>query len=179
MRFFFICLIYFVCATQVVAQTVYYKNDKTFIGHGYTYQCDVHEGSQMVTLYNQSNQYTYVDQIVKSTGKLTPIKGMSATFVNDNWTKTKCYEIVNSILSDAEKQRLKDWGVSIGIYVSSTTGQIQEVDYQFTTFNPWATIPLAKYRNIETRLKDEVWFTPTEYGKGLNYIFLNFRYEIE
>lgn len=37
----------------------------------------------------------------------------------------------------------------------------------------------SNYENIETRLKDEVWFTPTEYGKGLNYIFLNFRYEIE
>lgn len=172
-------LMFLNCTSLVIAQTVYYNSDKTFIGHGYTYQCDVHEGSQMVTLYNQSNQYTYVDQIVKSTGKLTPIKGMPATFVNDNWTKPKCYEIVNSILSDAEKQRVKGKGVSIGIYISTTTGKIQEVDYQFVTFNPWATIPLAKYRNIETRLKDEVWFTPTEYGKGLNYIFIDFRYEIE
>jgi hypothetical protein len=120
-----------------------------------------------------------VDQIVTSTGKLTPMKWMPATFADDNWTKPKCYEIVNSILSDAEKQRLKESEVSIGIYISPITGKIQEIDYQFVTFNPWATIPLAKYRNIETRLKDEVWFTPTEYGKGLNYIFLDFRYEIK
>ena len=46
----------------VVAQTNYYKVDKTFYEDGYTYQCDVNEKTQRVWLYNVENKLTYVDK---------------------------------------------------------------------------------------------------------------------
>ena len=58
------------------------------------------------------------------------------------------------------------------MYISSETGKIAEVDFDFVTFNPLATISVSVYRQIETQLKENVWFVPTEYGKGLNYIFM-------
>jgi hypothetical protein len=62
-------MFFLICATVCVAQTNYYKVDKTFYEDGYTYQCDVNEKTQRVLLYNIENKLTYVDQIVKSTGK--------------------------------------------------------------------------------------------------------------
>lgn len=61
-----IYILLFVCTTAFVAQTNYYEVDKTFIESDYTYQCDVHEGAKLVTLYNKTNQYTYVDQTIIS-----------------------------------------------------------------------------------------------------------------
>ena len=42
---------------NLTAQTNYYTHDKTFYEDGYTYQCDVEEGSQSVTLYNKNSSY--------------------------------------------------------------------------------------------------------------------------
>ncbi len=159
-----------------VAQTNYYETTKTFVENGYTYQCDV-PAYKLITLYNKANQYTYVDQKVNATGELVPIDGMPDTFEDDDWTKNKCYEIVENAFSAEQKSRMKGRGITIAMYISSTTGKVIEVNFQFTTLNPAATIPLSVYRQIETNLKNYVWFTPTDYGKTLNYIFLGWRYE--
>ena len=74
---------------------------------------------------------------------------------------------------------MKRRGLTIAMYISPTTGKVMEVNFQFTTFNPAATIPLSVCRQIETNLKNNVWFTPTDYGKTLNYIFLGWRYEFK
>ena len=55
--------------------------------------------------------------------------------------------------------------------------KIIEVDFDFVTFNPFATIPVSVYRQIEIQLKEKVWFVPTEFGKGLNYIYLCWNYD--
>ena len=83
-----------VCSiVSTFAQTNYYETTKTFVENGYTYQCDV-PAYKLITLYNKSNQYTYIDQKVNDTGELVPIDGMQDTFEDDNWKKSKCYEIV-------------------------------------------------------------------------------------
>ena len=160
------------------AQTNYYKVDKTFYENGYTYQCDVNEKSQRVRLYNVENKLTYIDQIVKSTGKPIPLDECAASFEDDNWTKDRCRTIIKSAFSSDDKRRLKGYGLYVAMYISSETGKITEVDFDFVTFNPLATIPVSVYRQIETQLKENVWFTPTEYGKGLNYIYIGWRYDL-
>ena len=65
-----------------IAQTNYYEVTKTLVENGYTYQ------------------YTYVDQKINATGELVPIGGMKETFEDDNWTKSRCYEIVESSCSN-------------------------------------------------------------------------------
>lgn len=82
-----------------IAQTNYYEVTKTLVENGYTYQCDV-SVAKMVTLYNKVNQYTYVDQKINATGELVPIGGMKEPFEDDNWTKSRCYEIVESSCSN-------------------------------------------------------------------------------
>ncbi|WP_128832573.1 DUF5043 domain-containing protein, partial [Bacteroides thetaiotaomicron] len=49
--------------------TVIYKKTTTFEVDGYTYQCDVDDGSQFVTLYNKENKLTYEKIVYKDTGK--------------------------------------------------------------------------------------------------------------
>ena len=78
----------FMCSCICVAQTNYYEVDKTFYKNGYTYQCDIHEGSKMVTLYNKENQYTYVDQIINN-GTQPPMENMPRCIEKDNWTKVR------------------------------------------------------------------------------------------
>lgn len=175
--FVIVYAINFVCTTVCVAQTNYYKVDKTFYEDGYTYQCDVNEKTQRVRLYNKENKFTYVDQIIKSTGKQRSMNDYSDSFEEDDWTKDRCNTIVRRAFSAEERRRLQGYGFIIGMYISSETGKIAEVDFDFVTFNPLATISVSVYRQIETQLKENVWFVPTEYGKGLNYIYLWWRYE--
>ena len=175
--FVIVYAINFVCTTVCVAQTNYYKVDKTFYEDGYTYRCDVEEGTQSVLLYNVENKFTYVDQIIKSTGKEISINDYRESFEDDDWTKDRCNTIVRRAFSAEERRRLQGYGFIIGIYISSETGKIIEVDFDFVTFNPFATIPVSVYRQIEIQLKENVWFVPTEFGKGLNYIYLCWNYD--
>lgn len=176
-KLYWTIVISFVCSiVSSVAQTNYYEVDKTFYKNGYTYQCDIHEGSKMVTLYNKENQYTYVDQIINN-GTQPPMENMPRCIEKDNWTKRKCYEIVNNAFSETEKQRMKGHCIQVRMYISPTTGKITEVDYHFISLSPCATTPISVFRAIEVELKNNVWFTPTDYGKTLNYIFLGWNYE--
>ena len=175
MKIFILFLIVLFC-DNVFAQTNYYKVDKTFYENDYTYQCDVNEKSQRVLLYNTENKLTYVDQIVKSTGKPISLDDYTASFEKDDWTKDRCRTIVRRAFSSDERRRLQGYGLYVAMYISSETGRITEVNFDFVTFNPLATIPVSVYRQIETQLKENVWFTPTEYGRGLNYIYIGWKY---
>ena len=50
-----------------------------------------------------------------------------------------------------------------------------EVNFNFTTFSPYARVPLHAYREIEVKLKEQIHFKPGEVGKQLNYIMLSWR----
>ena len=156
---------------NMAAQTNYYTHDKTFYENGYTYQCDVVEGSQMVTLYNKNSKYIYVEQINRYTGeKLDPNK--QSPLVDDSWTKPKCFAIVNNAFSPEEKKRIKGNELIITIYIDPDNGKVADVEFMFVTFNPYATIPVSVYREIETEIKKNIWFTVTPEGKKQNYIML-------
>ena len=175
-RFVLFFAISIVCVFVCYAQTNYYKVDKTFYENDYTYQCDVNEKTQRVRLYNKENKFTYVDQIIKSTGKQRSMNDSSDSFEDDDWTKDRCRTIVRRAFSSDERRRLQGYGLYVAMYISSETGRITEVNFDFVTFNPLATIPVSVYRQIETQLKENVWFTPTEYGRGLNYIYIGWKY---
>lgn len=167
-------------ATTVFAQTYYYNHTKTFNEDGYTYQCDVPEW-KMVTLYNKENQFTYVDMVNKTTGKVySPIINHDpSTFQSHKQVREKFYSIVNGSFSAAEKQRLKGDEFSITMCFNPETGRVMEVRFKFTTNNAFATIPLSVYRNIELQLKEHIWVTPTAEAVKYNYLFLNLRQGVE
>lgn len=61
------------------------------------------------------------------------------------------------------------------MYLDAVTGKVLEVRFQFTTFNPFARVPISFYRNIELELKEQISFVTTDVGKQLNYIMLSWR----
>ena len=159
------------CSMTIQTHTYYYNESKTFKMTGYTYKCDVGI-SKFVTLYNINNEFTYSHQMYAATGKAWTINNGSDPLVADHWTKPKCYAIVNNSFTAEEKLRCKGRRLIIYLYINSQTGKLMEVKYNFTSNDPFATVPVSTYRKIETELKENVWFTPTEEGKKLNYIFL-------
>lgn len=173
----FISLLFYVM--YVSGQTNYYSTTKTFYESGYTYQCDV-ASYNMVTLYNNSNKWTYSNVLYKSTGEVfvMPDAGLELT-CRDNWTRAKRYSIVNSAFSDSEKQRIKNCKLFITMCISSTTGKVDEVYFEFLESDPYAAIPVSVYRKIETELKKNIWYTLAPEGKKLNYIFHSWAQELE
>ena len=60
----------------------------------------------------------------------------------------------------------------ITMYIDPDTGKIADVEFIFTNFNPYATIPISVYRKIEVEIKKNIWFNITPDGKRFNYIML-------
>lgn len=159
-------------ALHIFAQANYYTKTRTFNENGYTYQCDVPLSCD-VTLYNKTNKWTYTSQIDTKTGGNYIHPDVYVPLIeDDNWTRAKRFAIVNNAFSAIEKQRVKGAKESliISMYISPDTGKVVEVDFTFHTLSPYATIPVSVYRKIETELKANIWFTPTDFGKKLNYI---------
>ena len=170
MRTIIIFINLLICATHMLAQTNYYTKSKTFYEDGYTYHCDV-PTYKLVTLYNVNNRWVHTYPKYKDTGKtfVMPEEGIDL-IEDDNWTDNKCQSIVNNAFSTTEKQRVKGKEFTISMYINTTTGKVEEVDFQFESIESYATIPVSVYRKIEIELKNNIWFTPTTEGKKLNYI---------
>lgn len=155
------------------AQIDNYKETKTFHMIGYTYQCDV-PIDRLVTLYNKENKFTYKEMRFKDTGEIYSVlshRGLK-TLEDDTWTWNKCQAIVGKAFTEKERQRMNDTNLGITMIINSETGKVIEVEFTFFNFSPLATMPVSAYRSIEVELKKEIWFTPTEEGKRLNYILL-------
>ena len=172
-------LIFAIYASGISAQEKYYQSTKTYHENGYTYQCDVAE-SRIATLYNKENKLTNVDQINKITGDFpNSLSRKKNQLEVETWTKPKCFSIVNNAFSAAEKQRVKGSEFTITMYIDSDSGKVSEVNFRFSIIRPYATIPVSVYRKIEVELKKNIWFTPTEEGKKINYLVLWWRQEPE
>lgn len=169
------CMLF--CAFYLSAQTYYYTTNKTFTESGYTYQCDV-QPSDLVRLYNKENQLTYAKWLFKDTGKEPPMSYNINDVEEDTWTKRKCYSIINEAFSNAEKQRMKGRELGICLYIDSDTGKVIEVDFDFLSTEPFATIPVSVYRKIELELKKNIWFVPTTEGKKMNFLVRMWSQEI-
>ena len=84
---------------------------------------------------------------------------------------------MNNTFSPTEKQRIKNYEFTIMMYIDPNNGKIADVEFMFVTFNPYATILISVYREIETEFKKNTWFTVTDDGKRFNYIMLWWRQE--
>ena len=149
----------------------HYKETKTFVEDGYTYQCDVNYG--LVTLYNKENKWTYEDQIDKQTGEVYNADSSNGPVLQmDEETYQKILKIINESFSYEETKRITDNGFITTLYVNPETGNINEVCYNFSIFSNSAQIPIAYYRDIEQKVKKQIQVTVTERGKLLNYIMI-------
>ena len=157
------------------AQTGYYSETKTFYEDGYTYQCDVENGV-LATLYNKDVKYYGKVKIDKRTGEEYEFHFENPPHIEDEtWSKPKAFEIVNRAFSAEQKAQLQGDELLIGLYIDSQTGKIADVVFDFPAvagMDNYHTIPVSVYRQIEVELKKNVWFTPTEEGKNLSYIYM-------
>ena len=177
MRYFVLQIISFVCAMHTIAQTNYYEMDRTFFENGYIYQCDVQDMG-IITLYNKENKYIGTPLVYKATGEKPPFDLSEKRVENDNWSYDKSIEIINNAFSTEQKSFVRGKTFMVSIYIDSTTGRISDVKFTFPKRYPYAQIPLSVYRKIEVDLKGNVYFTPTEAGKKLNYIYFGWMLEV-
>jgi len=177
-RIFYLIVILSLFAQVCHAQAYYYNETKTFYENGYTYQCD-RASYGIVTLYNKANQYTYTPNANKDGSPLGDLDKLLPFIAPDNWTKQKCFSIVNNAFSAAEKQRVKGAKVDVSMTVDTSTGKVIEVDFSLFYNTPTASIPVSTYRNLELALKSQIWFTLTNNGKKLNFVKVGWMHEIE
>ena len=170
------CIIF---CTNLVAQTNYYKKTQILNESGHLYQCDV-ATSQRVTLYDINNKLTYERQYDKTTGTIPSIEEFMKLDDTKNGIimRKNAERIINRAFPIAEIDRLRGASFNVKLYISPETGKVMEVVFSFPTFNLFATVPLSTYIKIETELKNSLKYTPTEYGKNLNYIFRGWRHKL-
>ena len=159
----------------VVAQTNYYAITKTFQEKGYTYQCDVDESGE-ITLYNNLNKWTYVDQMKKGTNtpfyiKMEDYDDMPLT-VKDTHAAyiDSIYKVIINDAFGSFKGKMKGYELIIVLAISSETGKISELYFDFAEHTPYVTVPISVYREIETKLVG-LKYTLTPLAKTLNYVY--------
>ena len=146
------------CVTYLHAQTNYYTTTKTFYESGYTYQCDVRV-SGFIALYNKSNTWNNIYPVYKNTGETFAQTDEGVELLeNDTWTRSKRFSIVNEAFSTSEKQRVKGHDFDIIMYINSTTGTVDEVNFEFYKSTPYTTIPISTFRKIETEIKKNMTY---------------------
>ncbi|GHU79774.1 hypothetical protein FACS1894145_4640 [Bacteroidia bacterium] len=171
----------FFCLSGAAAQTYYYNTTQTFNENGYSYQCDKPEWG-LIELYNTNNIYTYANYVYKDGSEITDtdiLRGNTKLIESDNWTRQKCFSIINAAFSGAEKQRVKGQKFDVSMTINTSTGKVIEVDFRFMYNDPFATIPVSTYRKIELDLKSQIWFTLTNTGKQLKFIHRGWLHEVE
>ena len=156
---------------ETLSETVIYKKTTTFEREGYTYQCDVQHG--YVTLYNKKDTLTYKNIVYRDTGEnYIGDFTRSKVIVSDLEMSRKADAIVDRAFTKAMADEIGKHELMITMLLSPFTGKVIEVNFNFTTFEPYARVPLHVYREIEVELKEQIHFTPGEVGKRLNYIML-------
>lgn len=171
-----ISLILLLTITSLIvrSQTTNYNNTGDIQGDGYVYTC-VHKRKFTINLYNKENTITLqnAEQINRHTG--IPVGDIQGMLVEeDNWTYDKCQSICSEILDSYLTQTDIISYVYVAVFVSPDTGRITDIVFEFGKNSTVAQAPISVFRKIETRLKNEIWFTPTPLGKTLNFISRGF-----
>ena len=149
----------------------------TLQGDGYTYVKRYKHA--LVELYNSENSYVDVPLVYKSTGERPPFDLREQRVEEDGWSHDMTMSIINGAFSRDQKLLVSDRKLGIAIYINSTTGRISDVRFVFLERGPFSKIPLSVFREIEVKLKDEIYFTLTETGRNVNYVFFYWNHEVK
>ncbi|MFV0419501.1 MAG: DUF5043 domain-containing protein [Dysgonomonas sp.] len=143
------------CVIGMHAQTYYYNETKTFKEKKYTYQCDVNDSTKMVTLYNVDDEMTYIDLVNEQRAKLyLRTEDNPEEYVESVWNEPQYNFFVHDQFTKAQKQRLQGYKLGIIMCMRVEDGKTIEVNFNFLSDEPFATIPLSVYRKLEKKLKN-------------------------
>lgn len=98
-------------------------------------------------------------------------EGEISTIGDDNWTKKKCYAIIENALRPY-KSVIKGLGMSVTLIINPEDGKVIEVYFNFAARGGFGTVPVAVFRKMELEFKKEIYFNITETGKKLNYCMI-------
>ena len=167
-------------ASGAVAQTRFYDVTRTFHESGFTYQADVSGG--LVTLYNRdASRFTNVRQTFRDGRGISDDDRMIDDVVveNDIRMRALAHQIVRNGFSAAERSRLiRGENLWLILIICSDTGNIKELHFEFMRQSGYATIPVTTYRRMEVAIKEQVRFTPTDFGRNMNFIFRGWRIDV-
>ena len=149
----------------------------TLQGDGYTYVKRYKHA--LVELYNIEDTCVDVPLVYKSTGERPPFDLRDQRVEEDGWSHDMTMSIINGAFSRDQKLLVSDRKLGIAIYINSTTGRISDVRFVFLERGPFSKIPLSVFREIEVKLKEEVYFTLTEAGRNVNYVFFYWNHEVK
>lgn len=150
----------------------------TIQGDGYTYIKETIDATLKVKLYNQENEYANVPLVYKENGERPPYDLREKRVEDDNWSSLRAELIVNQSFTAEQMTIIEGQKLGIGIYVDTTTGKVVGVEFRFLKISPFADIPISTFREIELKMKKEIYFTLTETGKKLNYVYLGWIQDI-
>ena len=168
-------------ASSTAAQTRFYDVTRTFHESGFTYQADVSGG--FVTLYNRAaGRFTDLRQTHRD-GRLISEADWDryddAVRPESRQMMNLAERIVRDSFSAAERNRLRrDDFFGLRLIICPDTGNVKEVHFHFHRNSGYATIPVTTYRRMEVEIKRQVRFTPTDFGRSMNFIFRGWRIDV-
>ncbi len=160
-----------------------YKAGQTINGNGFTYICETPWAEAGVTvvafpgdvrLRNINTKYTGLRQ--KAGNTLVPFVDPPKSYNSDGDAFKKFHNIINSVLSGADKKMAERDMLSIELHINSQTGKIEDVEFNFNISEGFARIAPEKYYQIETQLKQQVTYSINNIGKTYNYNYSSWAY---
>ncbi len=184
MRFYITIIICLLCVENCFAQRMKswtftasdYTTD-TLQMEGYTYICDTLKQA-LVTLRNIEDHPGRED-LCYADG--TPLEAELATSLHleavviTSGVDAHIQSIVNDAFSQQQAEQLDGSKLQIVLNISSSSGEVTDVYFNFLAWNGYAKIPIEVYRNMEVRFKSEICFELTDLGRQLNYCLLSWR----
>ena len=155
-----------------VAQTRFYDAIRTFHENGFTYQANVSPAGY-VTLFNKAGGRFINTRQTFRDGRLISEEDREISDVtSQTFTSHLARRIVRDAFSAIERSRIRRGDtLSTVLIICSNTGNIKEVHFRFPRNSSYATIPVSTYRRIELELKRQLRFTPSDFGRNMNFIF--------
>ena len=95
------------------------------------------------------------------------------TVVLSDGTGAHLLNIVDDAFTKEQVESLNGRNLHIVLNISSSSGEVTDVYFNYVVFEGYANIPIDVYRNMELRFKNEICFDVTELGSKLNYCLLS------
>ena len=177
-RIIILLILCFLCLSVFAQRDTAYSHlrlvSDTLRMDGYTYVCDT-IGTTRVNLYSADN-HPGREEIAYKDGTDIPFEKLlhddiDAFVITDELDRLM-WSIVDDAFTKEQVASFGKWKLGITLNISSTTGRITDVYFEYVNLSDYTKIPVDVYRNIELRLKNEVVFTLTEEGKRLTYCYL-------
>ena len=171
------CLLFY--TSNASAQTLYYTEERTFHGDGFTF-INRPQGTRgsVTTLFNQDNRWRGVPITFRDGRPFTreSLRHVSLIHCDGGWNKRLFATIVNNALTPAERERVRGSVLSATLYLCADTGKVDDVKFTFGTRGGFGTVPVTTFRQIELEIKEQLMFS-LNWGSLLNFVRTIVMYE--